>query len=97
MLFEAIDFINFLRGRVLGPMALVAEGHKPNGVRKVEQCLPAFAEQLKATVPTYDKKSCLTAMRAAVEIYLSLRALHAGLTLRTSAEQAARDYLDSIK
>src|SRR6059036_1873747 len=34
-LFEAIDALGFIRGRVLGPLALAEAGAQPNGVRRV--------------------------------------------------------------
>jgi hypothetical protein len=51
-LFEAIDFVGFLRGRVLGPLILLRAGHRPSGVRRLEQVAPRDAERLGATLCT---------------------------------------------
>src|SRR5256885_4988237 len=39
-LFEAIDALEFVRARVLGPLILSEAGGQPNGVRRVEQTAP---------------------------------------------------------
>jgi hypothetical protein len=72
-IFEAIGCLNFLRETVLAPLALWLH-HKPvRGIRKIEQHLPEFAQRLQATVPVYDRASCLMALQAVVEIYRELR------------------------
>src|SRR6185369_1886056 len=88
-LFEAIDFLSFLRGTVLGPLALAQAGARPSGVRKIETIAPAFAVELRRTVAAYEAADCLRALRASVELYRSL-------TPRTSPERvevAAMEYL----
>ncbi|HEY4426560.1 MAG TPA: hypothetical protein VGN10_20280 [Pyrinomonadaceae bacterium] len=92
-LFEAIDFLSFLRGTVLGPLALTRAGARPSGVRKIEMIAPAFAVELRRTVATYDAADCLRALRACVELYRSL-------TLRKSPERvedAAMEYLAEVE
>src|ERR1044072_7553111 len=42
-LFEAIEFLSFLRVTVLGPLALARAGARPSGVRKIETIAPDFA------------------------------------------------------
>jgi len=71
-LFEAIDFLSFLRGTVLGPLALARSGARPTGVRKIETIAPAFAVELQRTIARYDAADCLRALRACVELYRSL-------------------------
>lgn len=94
-LFEAIDFLAFLRGQVLGPLSLELRGARPSGVRRLEQLAPDLAEEMRATIATYDARSCLVAVRHAVEMYRRLRqALRPpGLVLRSAAEDAAMAYL----
>jgi hypothetical protein len=71
-LFEAIDFLSFLRGTVLGPLALARAGAQPSGVRKIETLAPDFAIELRRTVASHDAADCLRALRACVELYHSL-------------------------
>jgi hypothetical protein len=92
-LFETIDFLSFLRGTVLGPLALARAGARPSGVRKIETIAPAFALELQRTVATYDAADCLRALRACVELYRAL-------TPRASTERvehAAMEYLTEVE
>lgn len=97
-LFEALDFLAFLRGRALGPLALMAAGAQPNGVRKIEQLAPAYTARLQATVATHDRASCLAALEACVKIYEELRAPHLA-TLRHDAatRDAVLSYVSQVK
>ena len=90
---EAIDFLAFLRGTVLGPLALARAGVRPSGVRKIETIAPAFALELRQTIATHDAADCLRALRACVALYRSL-------TPRTSPERvedAAMEYLAEVE
>lgn len=92
-LFEAIDFLAFLRGAVLGPLALARAGARPSGVRKIETTAPAFAFKLRHTIATHDAEDCLRALRACVDLYRSL-------TPRASSERvedAAMEYLAEVE
>ena len=92
-LFEAIDFLAFLRGTVLGPLALARAGARPTGVRKIETIAPAFAIELQRTVATHDAADCLRALRVCVELYHSL-------TPRESSqrvEDVAMEYLAEVE
>lgn len=92
-LFEAIDFLSFLRVTVLGPLALARAGARPSGVRKIETIAPAFALELERTIATHDAADCIRALRACIEIYRSL-------TPRTSTERvedAAMEYLAEVE
>jgi hypothetical protein len=92
-LFETIDFISFLRGTVLGPLALARAGARPSGVRKIETIAPAFAVELQRTVATHDAADCLRALRACVDLYRSLMP-------RASTERvevAAMEYLAEVE
>jgi predicted nucleotidyltransferase len=77
-LFEALDFLAFIRSQVLGPLALIANGARPSGVRKIEMHAPEFAAELEATIAQHTNASCLAALEAAVGLYLELRTSYAG-------------------
>lgn len=96
-LFEAIDFLAWLRATVLGPLALQRAGARPQGVRKLEQCAPAFANALRSTVAAYDPASCVRALRACVALYLEVRPGAAELQADHRTEAAALRYLDEIE
>lgn len=97
-LFEACDFLGFLRAQVLGPLSLKLTGARPSGVRRLEQLAPSLAEEMRSTVAACDARSCALALGSAARIYRRLRqALAAGpLALRTEAEHAAMAYLDEV-
>ncbi len=97
-LFEALDFTAFLRGRVLGPLALMEKSVRPNGVRRLERDAPARARQMQETVARYDARDLVSSLRAAVALYRELRDRVGGedLERRSEAEDAAVEYLDSV-
>ncbi|MCA9627024.1 MAG: nucleotidyltransferase domain-containing protein [Myxococcales bacterium] len=74
--FECLDLLAFLRGRVLAPMALMASGHTGlavQGTRRVETRAPAYLEALTRCVPEPSAASCFMALGAARELYVMLR------------------------
>jgi predicted nucleotidyltransferase len=97
-LFEVIDGLNFLRVRVLGPLALVKHGYHPRGVRQLEQDaapeLPLFVK----TLCGHDVRECVQAIRAVVELYQSLRETSAAspLVRRVDAERETLRYFDEV-
>ncbi|WP_028116821.1 nucleotidyltransferase domain-containing protein [Ferrimonas senticii] len=93
-LFEALDFLSFLRQQVLGPLALAQAGHPPSGVRKLEQLLPEYALQLQQTVAGYQAADLCRAIKASASLYLALRS--AQVQVRDRAQQAALTYLTQI-
>jgi predicted nucleotidyltransferase len=94
-LFEAADFLAFLRPQVLGPLALMRHGRLPRGVRRVETEAAPDLPALRATLATHDARSCAAALAAAADLYADLREHHAtpALVRRTDAERVAREYL----
>ncbi len=72
-LFEAIDAINFLRGNVLGPMALLLSGARPQGVRRLEDNCGRYLDSFKQTIPLHKRKSCFKALQVSIELYEELR------------------------
>jgi len=96
-LFEAIDFIAYLRTTVLGPLALSRAGARPQGVRRLEMHDRAFADSLTETVSSYDAAACLRALKACARLYLELRQTIPAGTWNKRAEAAAISYLDEIE
>lgn len=96
-LFEAIDFIAFLRGAVLGPLALQRAGARPQGVRKLELAVPDFAAELRTTIAPYDAAGCIKALRACACMYKDLRDLAGGFAPDAAAEKAVMAYVDLLE
>jgi predicted nucleotidyltransferase len=98
-IFEALDFLSFLRATVLGPLALQSRGARPSGVRKVEATAPDLAKEMEQTVAHHDARSCLAALRATIMLYRKLRSAPGGAPLRRDegAERAALDYVAEIE
>jgi hypothetical protein len=96
---EAHDSLAFLRSIVLGPLALLAQGARPSGVRKVETQAQPYLEDLIRTTAPYDRLACVRALQAAVTLYRKLRNQFATATFSTrpEAETAAMDYLAEIE
>jgi hypothetical protein len=96
-LFDAIDFISFLRVSVLGPLALLQAGARPSGVRRIETAAPEFAEALQQTVAAYDAASCIHALRACVALYRELRQTAAGTQRNEAVEREVMIYLEEVE
>ena len=95
-LFEAIDFLSFLRINVLGPLALARAGAQPTGVRKIEKLAPQFSVELERTIATHNPVDCLRALRAGVDLYRSLTPARSSAE-RTRVEDAAMEYLAEVE
>jgi hypothetical protein len=95
-LFAAIDFLSFIREKVLGPIALHASSAHPNGVRHIERDASKYAESMQSTLATYKQKDIIRAIQSAISIYQFFRKDIAprDLVLRSKAEKAADKYLD---
>ena len=96
-LFEAMESLSFLRVNVLGPLAIYRAGGRPAGVRKIEMIVPEFANKLRPTVANYESADCLRALRAAVELYRSLRVRADGTEIESDPERAAIEFLSKIE
>lgn len=96
-LFEVVGFLGFLRQTVLGPLALERVGARPSGVRRLERHAPDFARSLERTVTSPETFGCLAALRASVELYVSLRRSSELEAPRAAAERAALQYLDEVE
>jgi predicted nucleotidyltransferase len=98
-LLEALDFLAFLRFQVLGPLALLEQGSRPSGVRKVETQAHRYLPDLIRTTASYDRVACARALQASAAFYQKLRQQLApeAFTVRTKAEEAALSYLSEIE
>jgi hypothetical protein len=94
-LFDAIEFLSFIRVNVLGPLGLWRAGRAPMGTRRVEVHAPALAAAMKDTLVAHDKKACLSAFERCAQIYLQLRS--ADVIRRSAAEEAAMAYLAAMR
>src|SRR5690606_580969 len=97
-LFEAMDFLAFLRFQVFGPLVLLEAGAQPAGVRRVESVAPLRAAELQATVAMYDRESCIRCLYAAVDLYRSLRSADGAsdVVANEAAESLALEYLANV-
>lgn len=97
-LFEVIDCLTFIRVIAFGPLSLVTHGQLPRGVRRLEIFAPMESMELKATVATHDRNSCIEAVRASIAFYRKLRVSHSDLTItfRNEAERVAIEYFEKV-
>ncbi len=97
-LFECLNVLAYLRGHVLGPLALQAAGAQPNGVRKLERDAPRRVRELERTVSRYDPADVARALEAAIELYLTLRSACASSSLvpRVEAQRAAGAFMRAV-
>jgi predicted nucleotidyltransferase len=98
-LFEAMDFLAFLRSRVLGPLVLLEAGAQPSGVRRLETAAPMRIDALQETVAAYNAASCAEALIASARLYRDLRQSLGtpGFVVNHDAERVAMRYLDEIQ
>lgn len=97
-IFEAIEHISFLRQNVISPLILMKNGKLPRGVRKIETDAPNDLPALLETVTVHDIQSCIKALRAMAELYISLRESYLGgnLIVHQTAEFKTLEYLEII-
>lgn len=93
--FEAVQLLAFLRGSVLGPLALQSVGARPSGVRRIERVAPELARRLARTLSGLAAAECAAALRASIELYVSLRTPE--LSSASRAERPALDYLAEVE
>lgn len=98
-LFEAIEFISFLRMNVIGPLILIDNGELPRGVRKLEQYAGEYLTELEKTVCPYDYKCCFQAVEKIVEIYRKLRVklFDDKVVLNKIVEKKSLDYFEAVR
>jgi predicted nucleotidyltransferase len=97
-LFDALDMLGFLLANVLGPLAMVEQGQRPQGTRRLETQAAKWLPALRETVALHDPRSCGPALQAAVRLYRELRerVAPAGLVRHSAAEAETVRYLDRI-
>lgn len=99
-LFEAFDFLGFLRMAVLGPLLHIKNGNQPRGVRKVETKLATEDfEELAKTAASLNATALISALWKAIELYENLR-MHlfdSTIEQKTEAVKAVKAYLKEIE
>jgi hypothetical protein len=97
---EAFDFLGYLRMMVLGPLLHIKSGNLPRGVRKVETLIQEEdLNQLKLTIPEYNKQSLLESLGHAVTLYKKLRSalFEEKVMLQKDTEQSVMLFFEEIK
>lgn len=98
-LFETHNFLAYIRQTVLGPLALIQQGHLPKGVRKLERLLPMSDLRLMTqTLGHYERSALIMAIHETVYYYMLLRDAVMPDTIKrnTRAEQRVVAYLQEI-
>ncbi len=95
-LYEAIGMLGFFREQVLGPLICRRAGKDQRGVRRLEMLEHDVAGKLSATVARHDKASVKSALRAAIALYLDLRADDPGLTPTRDMPQLLNEMLEQV-
>jgi predicted nucleotidyltransferase len=99
-LFEAFDFMGFVRMVVLGPLLHIKNGNQPRGVRKVETKLATEdVEALTKTVAQLNATALISALWKAIEIYENLQThlFDSTIEQKTEAAKAVKVYLKEIE
>lgn len=97
--FECIDGLGFIRAQVLAPLLQIKSNTTVRGLRKVEKKLnPPDLEDLKITIPQYNKASVLKALDNTISIYRMLRRkiFDDKVQLQELAEKRAVSYFKRI-
>ena len=98
--FEAFDLLGALRSFVLGPLLHIKNESLPRGVRKLETLLNnEDLNQLRSTLPAYEKASLINSLEKAISIYKDLRKIlfTDDVVLQKTTEEKVLRYLDDIK
>lgn len=99
-LFEALDFLSFLRVNVISSLLQIKNGHLPRALRKVEFNLPnEDLTKLKSTIANYDKNSIIESLKNLIEIYRELQKnlFDNTITLQKQTEKRSIEYLKEIE
>ncbi len=99
-LFEALDFLAFLRTTALAPLMQIKNGQLPRGLRRIEQNFPPKdLELMKNTIASYSYESVIAAIEQSVDLYRALRlALFSKeVKLRSKTEERCLEYFYQIK
>ncbi len=99
-LFEALDFLSFLRTTVLAPLLQIKNRQLPRGLRRIEKNFPEKdLESLKTTIASYTYESVISAIEHSVELYRTLRLelFPKEVLLRSKNEERCLEYFYQIK
>ncbi|MEW6708188.1 MAG: aminoglycoside 6-adenylyltransferase [Candidatus Riflebacteria bacterium] len=99
-LFEALDFLSFLRITALAPLMQIKNRQLPRGVRRIEQNFPEKdLEFMKTTIASYSYESVIAAIEQSVDLYRALRLelFPKGVLLRSKTEARCLEYFYQIK
>lgn len=99
-IFEALEFLSFLRLNVLAPLLLIKNNKLPKGVRKVERHLVATdLDSLKSTLAVYEVAAIINALSNAVLLYRQLRndLYPESVVLQTATEIRSIEYFREIR
>ncbi len=97
---ETYDSFDFMRRVVFGPLLHIKNGKLPRGVRKVEfELSEADLNDLKSTLPCYNKESLFKTLRNAVTLYRKLRNTLYGndINRQEVAEKSVMKYFDELE
>lgn len=99
-LFDALDFLSFLRTTALAPLLQIKNRQLPRGVRRIEQNFPEKdLESLQTTIASYTYESVIVAIEHSVELYRALRLalFPSEVLLRSKTEARCLEYFYQIK
>jgi hypothetical protein len=95
-LFEVIDMLAFLRGQVLGPLAMRRVGADQRGVRRLEAIAPHMVPSMAATLGSHSGEACALALRNAIRLYMDLREDRPPANRRPENEAEVLAYVEAI-
>ena len=95
-LFEVIDMLAFLRGQVLGPLAMRRVGADQRGVRRLEAIAPHTATSMAGTIGNHSGKACAMALRNAIRLYMDLREDSPPVNRHPEKEAEVLAYVEAI-
>ncbi|MEH2304657.1 nucleotidyltransferase domain-containing protein [Nostoc sp.] len=98
-LFEVIDFLSFLRGQVLAPLAKVQSGLLARGVRNLEREIPSYLNDFRQTIPAkHDQEEIARSLQYTIRLYCQLRSTLTmpELIICSQAEVASTKYLEKV-
>jgi predicted nucleotidyltransferase len=99
-LFEALDFLSFIRATVIGPLYHIKYNNLPRGVRKLELKIKENdIKILESTIAAYTFDSIKEAITNVINIYNELRSqlFPKNIVYLTEAENTSREYLKNIR
>ncbi len=99
-LFEALDFLSFLRTTALAPLMQIKNRQLPRGLRRIEQNFPQKdLEFLQTTIASYTYESVIAAIEQSVALYRALRLelFAKEVQLRSKTEERCLEYFYQIK